>query len=588
MLRTLLLPSTLLFLGCNDYNLAQEVEVNYAEPDILVSPGELHFGVQNDSETVTEIITIENQGNANLDVVMMLVEGDGFTSFNSFPMQLPPETSVEVYISYASTSTSDIGSATIISNDPDSQEIVVPLYGGYSGPKLLIEPEALNFEERMLECYASERFTLTNIGGETLVLSDFIMDDESGYFEISELPDKWELEPQRSTEVEVSFVPMTDGGFTTALQVVSNDPDGDQLADVVGFGEEQGRCENLELSFLVEYEIADITFLLDTTGSMGSLATAMAADFGGIAKELNNEIEDITFGVATYRDYNFSSFGGQGDLPFQLETQQTSDLSRVQNALNTITAGGGGDGEESAMEAIYQATTGKGYDQGCDGFYDTDTDVPPFDRSSDDAFGGSESGTYSSGVEGTGELGGMGFRKDVLPVLILGTDAPLRDPDNGYPGPGGCLQDAGKDEASAGLASLDARLIGVGVGGATAYFNTAGIADSVVNWSSGNNNFQETVVDAVIELIGDVVFDEVWLDVVSDQYNMVDSVEPNRWKNVPSGTQVDFTVVVNSALVTEASEETYPVSLELYASIADSQWLLDTTTVNVLIPVSDN
>ena len=82
------------------------------------------------------------------------------------------------------------------------------------------------------------------------------MDDESGYFEISELPDKWELEPQRSTEVEVSFVPMTDGGFTTALQVVSNDPDGDQLADVVGFGEEQGRCENLELSFLVEYEIA--------------------------------------------------------------------------------------------------------------------------------------------------------------------------------------------------------------------------------------------------------------------------------------------------------------------------------------------
>ena len=584
-MRTALL--SVLIIGCNEYELTEAVEEIYAEPDILVTPGELSFGILADDETATQVLTIENQGNANLDVVMLLIEGVGFSSVNSFPMQLAPETSAEVYINYTPNSTADVGTATVVSNDPDSNEIVVPLHGGYVGPKLLIEPEAISFDEQMLECHSSEVFTLTNIGSATLDLYDVTIEDESGYFEISEPPENWSLDPKRSTQVEVSFVPMTDGGFTSVLHVDSNDPDGEQLADVVGMGEELGMCANLELSFLVEYEIADISFLLDTTGSMGSLATAMASDFAGIAKELNNEIEDITFGVATYRDYNFSSFGGQGDLPFQLETQQTSDLSRVQSALNGISASGGGDGEESAMEAIYQATRGKGYDQECDGYYDPGTDVPPFERSSDDAFGGNESGSYSSGVEGTGELGGMGFREDVLPVIILGTDAPLRDPDNGYPGPGGCLQDAGKDEASEGLASLDAKLIGVGVGGATTYFQTAGIADSVVQWSSGSNNFQDTIVDAVIELIGDVTFDEVWLDVASDQYNMVDSVEPNRWTDVPSGTQVDFTVTVNSALVSEESETTYPVILELYARIDDSSWLLDTHIVNVLIPESN-
>jgi hypothetical protein len=584
-MRTALL--SVLLIGCNEYELTEAVDEIYAEPDILVTPGELFFGILEDDETATQVLTIENQGNANLDVVMLLIEGEGFSSVNSFPMQLPPETSAEVYVNYTPTSTSDVGVATVVSNDPDSNEIAVPLYGGYVGPKLLIEPEAISFDEQMLDCHSSEVFTLTNIGSAPLDLYGVTIEDESGYFEISEPPENWTLDPKRSTEVEVSFVPMSDGGFTSVLHVDSNDPDGEQLADVVGMGEELGMCANLELSFLVEYEIADISFLLDTTGSMGSLATAMGSDFAGIAKELNNEIEDITFGVATYRDYNFSSFGGQGDLPFQLETQQTSDLSRVQSALNGISASGGGDGEESAMEAIYQATNGKGYDQDCDGYYDPSTDVPPFERASDDAFGGNESGNYSSGVEGTGELGGMGFREDVLPIIILGTDAPLRDPDNGYPGPGGCLQDAGKDAASAGLASLDAKLIGVGVGGATSYFQTAGIADSVVQWSSGSNNFQDTIVDAVIELIGDVTFDEVWLDVASDQYNMVDSVDPNYWTDVPSGTQVDFTVTVNSALVAEASEVTYPVILELYARIDDSSWLLDTHIVNVLIPESN-
>ena len=49
---------------------------------------------------------------------------------------------------------------------------------------------------------------------------------------------------------------------------------------------------------------------------------------------------------------------------------------------------------------------------------------------------------------------------------------------------------------------------------------------------------------------------------------------------------MDFTVIVNSALMLNETENTYPVILELYARIDDSSWLLDTYTVHVLIPES--
>ncbi len=576
--------------GCTDYELGAAAENDYAAPDIIVSPSSLYFGVLDEGDVATEAITIENVGNASLNVVAMLVEGTGFTTPSTFPFEIEPEDEIEVYVTYETATSSDAGTAYVISNDPDTTEVQVPLFGGYSGPKLQISPEIYSFDERMLDCYSSKVFTLTNIGGETLSLHDVSLSTAEGGFEISEPPESWDLEPQRSTEVEVSFVPTDNGTWTTELTVESNDPDGVTTAPVLGIGDDLGRCEALDLSFLVEYEIADVAFLLDTTGSMGTLASTMAQQFSGIAGSLSKEIEDITFGVASFRDYNYGSFGGQGDLPFTLMSQQTSDLSRVQSALDSISAGGGGDGEEASMEAIYQATTGKGYDQECDGYYDSSTDVPSFDRSADDAFNGSESGVGSSGIEGTGDLGGMGFREDVLPVLILATDAPFRDPDNGYAGPGGCLQDAGYDEASAGLSDLSASLIGVGVNyssGSTSYAQMAGIADLVVTWNSGDPNFQETIVEAVQELIGDAVFDKVWLDIVSDTYNMVDAVNPNQWKDVPSGTQVDFTVTVNSALVAEATEDTYVVVLELYGQIDEAVWLLDTISVNVQIPESE-
>ena len=60
----------------------------------------------------------------------------------------------------------------------------------------------------------------------------------------------------------------------------------------------------------------EVCFVLDTTGSMGSLANAMAGEFGRIAADVSGRLPDVTFGAATYEDFRYGSMGDPGDKPF--------------------------------------------------------------------------------------------------------------------------------------------------------------------------------------------------------------------------------------------------------------------------------
>ena len=228
--------------------------------------------------------------------------------------------------------------------------------------------------------------------------------------------------------------------------------------------------------------------------------------------------------------------------------------------------------------------------------------VRPFIADSSDAFDGSETGTYDAGIEGTGALGGMGFREGVLPILIYPTDAPLRDPDAGYATPGGCLEDAGQSAVVASLAALNAKVIGVGVHfnasqsryqqmvelanatGSTGDMDGDGASEpAVIIWSGNSSDFRDSIVDAVEGLVGDAHFEEVRLDVVSDEYGLVEEIEPEVYTDVDAGDVVDFTITFKGQVASEETEVTIPVGFEL---IADSEIILDQFTVHVLVPAS--
>ena len=253
------------------------------------------------------------------------------------------------------------------------------------------------------------------------------------------------------------------------------------------------------------------------------------------------------------------------------------------------------------MEALYQGLTGAGYDMNCDGLYNDTavTDVLPFVASTSDPFGGAAGEAQDTETEGTGSLGGFGFREGMLPIIVYATDAPLRDADStDYMTPGGCPQDAGAADVIAAATALNARLIGVGVNlgsyeepfhqmealaeGTGSYADLDGdgsLEPAVVTWSGTNSDFRSTVVAAVEQLVAAMNYDTIELMVADDTIGFVTSIDPAVYYDVQSGETVTFTVTLHGVMPTEDFDQANQLTFYL---VGDGTTLLHTYTVTVI------
>ncbi len=357
-------------------------------------------------------------------------------------------------------------------------------------------------------------------------------------------------------------------------------------------------------SFDLAIQMGDVAFLIDTTGSMGSTANAMAAEFGNIVVGLETVIEDMAYGFATYDDYTCCGYGysSSGDNPFILQQQVTTDTTLVQTALNACPNHYGGDGPESSIEALYQGITGDGYDMSCDGAYTAADDVLPFIASASDPFGGTGGEGYDGTTPDAGTRGGMGFRDYALAVLIFATDADLRDPDDGYGTPGGCPVDGSGTLVVSELANLGGYLIGVSVGSTTALNQmttlareTGSLADLdgdgsaddelALTWSgSGSADFRNTVIDAVQQLVDSVVFERVELQIEGDDYGFVTGIDPEYYENIDPdavGDGLDFTLSFRGVVAATTEDQLYSLTLNV---LGDGATLLDSYVILVVVP----
>ncbi|MGB0639397.1 MAG: hypothetical protein ACPGTU_08695, partial [Myxococcota bacterium] len=261
----------------------------------------------------------------------------------------------------------------------------------------------------------------------------------------------------------------------------------------------------------------------------------------------------------------------------------------------------GADWPESTFEALYQATTGSGYDMNCDGIFNADTDILPFLAGSDDPFSGAGGEAWDPDSTGGGPTGGMGFREEVLPVLIYATDAVLRDPDAGYATPGGCPKDAGMSDVVAAAADIGARMIGVASEDtdpmdqmnelATATdsrydSDDDGEPDSnlVFHWLGSSADFRRTIVNAMEDLLGGVHFDRVTLFVDTDPWGFITSVSPEAYEDMTigvSGEDLVFTISLNGVVPALADDAIYTVTLNVYG---DETTLLATEPLIILVP----
>lgn len=157
----------------------------------------------------------------------------------------------------------------------------------------------------------------------------------------------------------------------------------------------EGPAQEGVLDFSTTLRQADVFFSVDTTGSFGEeIAAIQAAIDTRIVPGVRDVIENAAFGVGRFEDLPIEPFGLPSDLPFELLQPVTTSVTMVRAGVNLLPpAGGGLDTPEAGMEALYQWASGTGIPE---------AGLAPF---------------------WPGDIGGAGFRKDSLPILVQITDA---------------------------------------------------------------------------------------------------------------------------------------------------------------------
>lgn len=211
------------------------------------------------------------------------------------------------------------------------------------------------------------------------------------------------------------------------------------------------------LEFATDLRVADVYFLIDTTGSMGgairNVRSSLSTPGTGIIDQVRSDIADTWFGVGGFDDYRADDYGyaSWGDRAYYHVQDLTGDAATAQAAVNSLRTHYGGDGPESGIAALWAVATGMGL-AGASGWTG--------DRSS--GYGG-----FAACPAGM-SVGWPCFRDGAVPIVVLITDVYQHN------GPGGAYAyDDGVigghaptyAEAVAAATASRIRVIGVSVGG---------------------------------------------------------------------------------------------------------------------------
>jgi hypothetical protein len=98
---------------------------------------------------------------------------------------------------------------------------------------------------------------------------------------------------------------------------------------------------------------ADVLFIMDTTGSMGSEIGTVQSAFAGTVTALS-ALGNIATGAAQFKD---QTEDGYDPFDYQLTQDITTNSALTQTALSSFTASGGGDTPEQGLNALTQAAT---------------------------------------------------------------------------------------------------------------------------------------------------------------------------------------------------------------------------------------
>jgi hypothetical protein len=131
-----------------------------------------------------------------------------------------------------------------------------------------------------------------------------------------------------------------------------------------------GEAQERELVFGTSVRKADVFFMVDSTGSMSSEISNLRTGLSSIVTEMRASLTDVGVGFGQFAGFGgtpsgcdlFSCVDGlEGDLPFELVQEITTDDATMQSAVDRLDSDSGGANWASSTEALYLTATGEGF-----------------------------------------------------------------------------------------------------------------------------------------------------------------------------------------------------------------------------------
>lgn len=238
------------------------------EPNISVTPIKIDFSAVIIGNSVVDITTVSNDGNAPLTIdSVSLLNGSDFAFGANLPITLASGTSTDIQITFTPTSEGTItDTLSISSDDPDEPAVPVILTGvGQTPPALECNIEvstiSLEFGPVQVATTQSLDITVANTGTADCDVNAFLNASSSPDFAFagsSTVLPRTLAEGELIT-VTVDYTPAEVGDDTGMVTILSNDPDtGAVMVSLTGSGYEPNGDANLEVRELEAFlELAD-------------------------------------------------------------------------------------------------------------------------------------------------------------------------------------------------------------------------------------------------------------------------------------------------------------------------------------------
>lgn len=214
--------------------LAGELGQGNQDPNLVVDVDQIDFGVLRTGRQQSEIITLTNDGRAELVISSMDLVGDHAAQFmTDFPdegVALDPGDATEYMVTYAPQEEGPHDAILRIeSNDPDGA-VDIALNGRAEPalpPMIELSTDVLNFGNVLFDNARELTITITNSGDETLDITDV----ETGLdVFVTDFEEQMQIPSGSAADLTVTFTPVAEEVYATDMIITSNDPENGEVS----------------------------------------------------------------------------------------------------------------------------------------------------------------------------------------------------------------------------------------------------------------------------------------------------------------------------------------------------------------------